>query len=254
MENYVESKQIFIKIVNADSLCVNNINSLEYASLKNCKMDHLVSISLLAADFGNLGNEIGMVNESNADWLHLDIMDGVFVPNISFGFPILDKVKELTSKPMDVHLMIVDPDRYLTRFRDAGAHVLTVQYEACVHLHRTVTAIKELGMKAGVALNPHTPVSLLKDILPYIDLVLIMTVNPGFGGQKFIPESYNKIAELREMIDSSGYDVLIEVDGGINIDNTGKLIKTGANVLVAGASVFGSTDPANTIQRLKFLA
>jgi len=220
---------------------------------KILQMDHLVSTSLLAANFGNLESEIGMINESVADWLHLDIMDGLFVPNISFGFPVLDKVKELTVKPMDIHLMIVDPDRYLTRFRDVGAQILTVQYEACVHLHRTITAIKELGMKAGVALNPHTPAFLLKDVLPYIDLVLIMTVNPGFGGQKFIHESYNKIEELREMIDSGGYDILIEVDGGIDAGNASKLIKTGVNVLVAGASVFGSDDPAGVIQRLKFL-
>ena len=216
-------------------------------------MDHLISPSLLSADFANLGNEIGMVNDSVADWLHLDIMDGMFVPNISFGFPVLERIKELTTKPMDVHLMIVDPDRYLTQFRDAGAYILTVQYEACTHLHRTVTAIKELGMKAGVALNPHTPVSLLKNILPYVDLVLIMTVNPGFGGQKFIQESYNKIEILREMIDSCGYDVLIEVDGGVDTDNAAKLIKAGVNVLVAGASVFGADNPANIIQKLKFV-
>ena len=216
-------------------------------------MNHLISPSLLSADFANLGNEIGIVNNSVADWLHLDIMDGVFVPNISFGFPVLDMVKKLSVKPMDVHLMIVDPDRYLTRFRDAGAQILTVQYEACTHLHRTVTAIKELGMKAGVALNPHTPVPLLKNILPYIDLVLIMTVNPGFGGQKFINESYNKIEVLKEMIDAGGYNVLIEVDGGIDTDNAAKLVKAGVDVLVAGASVFGSADPANVIQRLKSL-
>jgi len=216
-------------------------------------MDHLISPSLLSADFGNLENEIGVVNKSVADWLHLDIMDGLFVPNISFGFPVLDKVKELSVKPMDVHLMIVDPDRYLTRFRDTGAHILTVQYEACTHLHRTVTTIKELGMKAGVALNPHTPVSLLKNILPYVNLVLIMAVNPGFGGQKFIHESYNKIKELREMIDSNGYDILIEVDGGVDMDNASKLIEAGVNVLVTGASVFGSANPVNVIQRLKFL-
>jgi ribulose-phosphate 3-epimerase len=216
-------------------------------------MNHLISPSLLSADFGNLGNAIDMVNDSVADWLHLDIMDCVFVPNISFGFPVLDKVKELTTKPMDVHLMIVDPDRYLARFRDAGAQILTVQYEACTHLHRTVTAIKELGMKAGVAINPHTPVSLLKNILPYVDLVLIMTVNPGFGGQKFINESYNKIEILRGMIDSGGYDVLIEVDGGIDTDNAAKLIKAGVNVLVAGASVFGAANPADVIKRLKYL-
>ncbi|TAL74892.1 MAG: ribulose-phosphate 3-epimerase, partial [Bacteroidetes bacterium] len=195
-------------------------------------MDHLVSPSLLAADFGNLQKEIQMVNRSVADWLHLDIMDGVFVPNISFGFPIIEHVKKISEKPLDVHLMIVDPDRYLTRFRDDGATNLTVQYEACTHLHRTVTEIHNLGMKSGVALNPHTPVSLLKHILPYIDMVLIMTVNPGFGGQSFILESYNKIAELRKMIDEKKFKVLIEVDGGIDTKNAAKLIQTGVNVLV----------------------
>jgi ribulose-phosphate 3-epimerase len=221
---------------------------------KKSQMDHLVSPSLLAADFGNLGKDIKMVNESLADWLHLDIMDGVFVPNISFGFPVLEYVRKLSVKPLDVHLMIIDPDRYLSRFRDAGAGVLTVQYEACTHLQRTVTEIKELGMKAGVALNPHTPVSLLKNTLPYIDMVLIMTVNPGFGGQKFIIESYRKIAEIREMIDKGGYNVLIEVDGGIDTGNSSKLIKSGVDVLVAGNSVFSSADPVNTIRRLKTLS
>ena len=216
-------------------------------------MEHLVSPSLLAADFGNLEKDVLMVNKSQADWLHLDIMDGVFVPNISFGFPIVEYVKKVAEKPLDVHLMIVDPDRYLTRFRDAGANILTVQYEACTHLQRTVTEIHNLGMKAGVALNPHTPVLLLKNILPFIDMVLIMTVNPGFGGQSFIMESYNKIAELRKMIDTGGYNVLIEVDGGIDTKNAAKLIESGVNVLVAGNSVFSSDDPINTIQRLKKL-
>lgn len=216
-------------------------------------MDHLVSPSLLAADFGNLEKDIRMVNISQADWLHLDIMDGVFVPNISFGFPVLESVRKLSEKPLDVHLMIIDPDRYLERFRDAGASVLTVQYEACTHLQRTVSEIKELGMKAGVALNPHTPVSLLKNILRYIDMVLIMTVNPGFGGQKFIMESYSKIEEIREMIDSGGYEILVQVDGGIDTTNAAKLVKTGVNVLVAGNSVFSSPDPSGTIQRLKNL-
>jgi ribulose-phosphate 3-epimerase len=217
-------------------------------------MDHFVSPSLLAADFGNLEKEVFMINRSQADWLHLDIMDGVFVPNISFGFPVVEHVKKLSKKPLDVHLMIVDPDRYLTRFRDAGANILTVQYEACMHLQRSVTEIKNLGMKSGVALNPHTPVLMLKNILPFIDLVLIMTVNPGFGGQSFIMESYNKIAELRKMIIEGGYNVLIEVDGGIDTKNAAKLIESGVNVLVAGNSVFRSENPLETIKRLKNLS
>lgn len=216
-------------------------------------MEHLVSPSLLAADFANLENEIIMINRSEADWLHLDIMDGVFVPNISFGFPVIKAAKRVAAKPLDVHLMIIDPDRYLDRFSEAGANNLTVQYEACTHLNRTVSEIRNLGMKAGVAINPHTPVMLLKNILPYIDMVLIMTVNPGFGGQLFIKESYNKITELRKMIDSGGYNVLIEVDGGIDTSNALKLIETGVNVLVAGSSVFGSKDPVKTISRLKNL-
>jgi len=216
-------------------------------------MDHLVSPSLLAADFGNLEKEVVMINISQADWLHLDIMDGVFVPNISFGFPVLDYVRKISEKPLDVHLMIIDPDRYLTAFRDHGANILTVQYEACTHLNRTVNEIRSLGMKAGVALNPHTPVSLLKNILPYIDMVLIMTVNPGFGGQSFIEESYSKITELREMIDCGGFDVLIEVDGGVGTKNAATLVASGVNVLVAGNSVFGSKDPAGTILKLKEL-
>jgi ribulose-phosphate 3-epimerase len=216
-------------------------------------MDHLVSPSLLAADFGNLEKDVLMINRSDADWLHLDIMDGVFVPNISFGFPVIEHVRKIAQKPLDVHLMIVDPDRYLMRFRDAGANILTVQYETCMHLQRTVTEIRNLGMRVGVALNPHTPVSLLKNILPYIDMVLIMTVNPGFGGQSFIMESFNKISELHNIIQSGGYNVLIEVDGGIDTKNAAKLIKSGVNVLVAGNSVFSSEDPENTIHRLKML-
>jgi ribulose-phosphate 3-epimerase len=216
-------------------------------------MDHLVSPSLLAADFGHLENEIRMINKSEADWLHLDIMDGVFVPNISFGFPVIKVAKKVSAKPLDVHLMIIDPDRYLNRFRDAGANNLIVQYEACTHLNRTVTEIRNLEMKASVAINPHTPVSLLKNVLPYIDMVLIMTVNPGFGGQLFIMESYNKITELRKMIDEGGYNVLIEVDGGIDTTNAARLIQSGANVLVAGNSVFSSADPVATIRKLKRL-
>jgi ribulose-phosphate 3-epimerase len=217
-------------------------------------MDHLVSPSLLAADFGNLEKDILMINRSEADWLHLDIMDGVFVPNISFGFPVLESVRKIAKKQLDVHLMIVDPDRYLARFRDSGASILTVQYEACIHLHRTVSEIRNLGMKAGVALNPHTPVSLLKNILPFIDMVLIMTVNPGFGGQSFIMESFDKITEVHNMIEKGGYKVLIEVDGGIDTKNAAKLIGSGVDVLVAGNSVFSSADPIETIRKLKKLS
>jgi len=216
-------------------------------------MNHLVSPSLLAADFLNLERDVMMVNNSIADWIHLDIMDGLFVPNISFGFPVIEHVKKITRKPLDVHLMIVDPDRYLARFREAGANILTVQYEACIHLQRTVTEIRSLGMKAGVAINPHTPVALLKNTLPYADMILIMTVNPGFGGQTFIGESYNKIAELRKMIDEGGYKVMIEVDGGIDTSNASRLVETGVNVLVAGNSVFSSPDPLTTIRKLKEL-
>jgi ribulose-phosphate 3-epimerase len=216
-------------------------------------MDHLVSPSLLAADFLNLEKEVAMVNKSLADWIHCDIMDGVFVPNISFGLPVVEQIKKIAEKPLDVHLMIVDPDRYLTRFCDAGANILTVQYEACIHLQRTVTEIRKLGMKAGVAVNPHTPVSLLENTLPFIDMVLIMTVNPGFGGQSFIHECYRKIADLRKIIDRGGHNVLIEVDGGIDTTNAAKLVETGVNVLVAGNSIFSSTDPSETISRLKEL-
>ena len=217
-------------------------------------MDHLVSPSLLAADFGNLERDVKMVNRSQADWIHLDVMDGVFVPNISFGFPVIEHVKKVAEKPLDVHLMIVDPDRYLKRFRDAGANILTVQYEACIHLHKTVSDICSLGMKAGVALNPHTPVGLLKNILPYLDMVLIMTVNPGFGGQSFINESYSKITELKSMIEICGKNILIEVDGGIDTGNAASLIKTGVDVLVAGSAVFSSANPEETILKLKNLS
>lgn len=214
-------------------------------------MSHLVAPSLLAADFANLASEVEMINDSEADWLHLDIMDGIFVPNISFGFPVIEAVRDLSAKPLDVHLMITDPDRYLERFRDAGASTLTVHYEACRHLHRTVTEIRRLGLKAGVTLNPHSPVMLLKDILPYIDMVLLMTVNPGYGGQTFIPGSINKIGELRSMIDEGGYDVLIEVDGGVDLQNAPVLIHAGVDVLVAGSTVFSSSNPAEVIRRLK---
>jgi ribulose-phosphate 3-epimerase len=214
-------------------------------------MSHLVAPSILNADFANLAGEVEMINESVADWIHLDIMDGVFVPNISFGFPVVEAVRDLTSKPLDVHLMIVDPDKFLERFADAGAYNLTVHYETCNNLHRTVTEIRRLGMKAGVTLNPHSPVILLQDILPYIDMVLLMTVNPGYGGQTFIPGSINKIGELRSMIDEGGYDVLIEVDGGIDLQNAPVLVHAGVDVLVAGNTVFAASDPAEVIRRLR---
>jgi len=216
-------------------------------------MNHLVSPSLLAADFLNLEEEIKMVNGSPADWIHLDIMDGVFVPNISFGFPIIEHIRRVAEKPLDVHLMITEPGRYIGRFRDAGADILTVQYEACIHLQRVVSEIRELGMKAGVALNPHTPVSLLKNTLPFIDMVLIMTVNPGFGGQEFIPGSYDKIRELDMLIHQGGYNVLIEVDGGIERENAAALVEAGVDVLVAGSSVFSEEDPEGVIRYLKNL-
>ena len=214
-------------------------------------MSHLVAPSLLAADFANLASEVEMLNESVADWLHLDIMDGVFVPNISFGLPVVEAVRDLTSKPLDIHLMIIEPDKYLESFRDAGASTLTVHYETCHNLHRTVTEIRRLGMKAGVALNPHSPVILLKDTLPYIDMVLLMTVNPGYGGQTFIPGSINKIGELRSMIDEGGYDVLIEVDGGIDLQNAHVLVHAGVDVLVAGSTIFSASDPVEVIRRLR---
>jgi ribulose-phosphate 3-epimerase len=216
-------------------------------------MAHLVSPSILTANFGNLEKEIQMLNNSEADWIHCDIMDGVFVPNISFGFPVIAQIKKNARKPLDVHLMIVDPDRYLSQFKDAGADILNVHFEACSHLNRTVNEIRKLGMKAAVTINPHTPVSLLKNILPYVDMVLIMTVNPGYGGQKFIMDSYNKIAELRNMIDAGAYNVLIEVDGGVDLKNAPELIAAGVDVLVAGNTVFGSSDPAGTITKLKRL-
>jgi ribulose-phosphate 3-epimerase len=214
-------------------------------------MERIISPSLLAADFGNLQREIEMVNKSDADWFHLDIMDGVFVPNISYGMPVITAINKLAGKPLDVHLMIIDPDRYISAFKKAGADILTVHYEACTNLHRTVQVIKAEGMKAGVALNPHTPVAFLEDIIQDLDLVLIMSVNPGFGGQSFIENTYKKVHELSAMIDNYELKTIIEVDGGINDKNVAKLSRAGVNAFVAGSYIFKSKDPVKTIADLK---
>lgn len=211
----------------------------------------LIAPSLLAADFANLQRDIEMVNESQADWFHLDIMDGLFVPNISYGMPVVKAIKEHAKKPLDVHLMIVDPDRYIHTFAQLGSNFLSVHYEACTHLHRTVQAIRQEGMKAGVALNPHTPIAVLEDIITDVDLLLIMSVNPGFGGQSFIENTYKKVSQAKELITKTGSKALIEVDGGVNATNTPKLVAAGADVLVAGSFVFNTPDPKKTIEALK---
>lgn len=213
----------------------------------------IVAPSLLASDFLHLQDECDMLNDSEADWFHLDVMDGRFVPNISFGLPVIEQIRTATTKFCDVHLMILEPEKFAADFKKAGANMLTVHYEACIHLHRNIQQIKSLGMMAGVALNPHTPVSLLTDILQDIDMVLIMSVNPGFGGQKFIPHSIERIRELRNMIDGRNLQVKIEVDGGITLDNAAMVVEAGADVLVAGNTVFKSEDPIATISKLKHL-
>jgi len=216
-------------------------------------MSHLIAPSILSADFANIQRDVEMINNSKADWFHVDIMDGMFVPNISFGFPVIKAIKKHATKPLDVHLMIVDPDRYLQTFKEAGADILTVHLEACPHLHRTVQAIKALGMKAGVAINPHTPANFLTDIMKDIDLVCVMSVNPGFGGQKFIENTYDKISTLQNIIRANKSSAQIEIDGGVDLKNYKKLIETGADVLVAGNTVFSSSDPSQTIADLKKL-
>ena len=213
----------------------------------------IIAPSILAADFGNLQRDIELINASEAGWIHVDVMDGMFVPNISFGFPVMNAVKKHAKKPLDVHLMIVDPDRYLKSFRDAGAGGIIVHYEACPNLHRTVQYIKELGCRAAVALNPHTPVALLEDIIGDLDQVLIMSVNPGFGGQKFIANTYKKLHDLKELSANKNIDLLIEVDGGVDESNVAQLAEAGANVFVAGNAVFSAADPSGMIAKLKNL-
>ncbi len=211
----------------------------------------ILAPSVLAADFANLRRDVDLINQSDADWFHIDVMDGVFVPNISFGFPVMEAVRRYATKPLDVHLMIIQPERYLDQFALAGASTIIVHYEACTHLHRTLTHIRELGCRAGVALNPHTPVGLLEDVLPVLDQVLVMSVNPGFGGQTFIEHTYAKIRRLKQLIALSDMPILIEVDGGVGPGNAAGLVQAGADALVAGTAVFGADDPLAAIRQLK---
>ena len=214
---------------------------------------HLIAPSVLAADFSNLQRDIEMINESDADWFHIDIMDGVFVPNISFGMPVLRDIKKHAKKTLDVHLMIVNPDQYIETFSKLGADILTVHLEACTHMHRTIQAIKATGMKAGIALNPHSSVNQLKDVIKDIDVVCLMSVNPGFGGQSFIENTFDKVKELKDLIQSTGSECQIEIDGGVTNKNAKKLVQAGANILVAGSYVFKSSNPTDTISKLSNL-
>lgn len=214
-------------------------------------MKHLVAPSILSADFAHLGRAIAMINTSEADWIHVDVMDGRFVPNISFAFPVLEAIRPLAQKPLDVHLMIVEPDQYIERFGKAGAHTLTVHFEACPNLHRTLQSIREAGMQPGVAINPHTPVAALSEIIGMVDLVILMSVNPGYGGQTFITHTYKKVQQLRQLIGQSKSTAKIEIDGGVTLDNAGQLIHAGADVLVAGSTVFNSNNPIQVIESLK---
>ncbi len=216
-------------------------------------MSHLIAPSLLSADFANLQRDIELINQSQADWFHVDVMDGVFVPNISFGFPVIKAIKKHAQKPLDVHLMIVNPDQYIIPFKEVGADVLTVHIEACNHLHRSIQNIKSHGMKAGVAINPHTNIRLLEDIIEDADLICVMSVNPGFGGQKFIENTYHKVIELKKLINDKKSKALIEIDGGVDLLNYKKLVHCGADVLVAGNTVFGSNNPSQTIAELKIV-
>jgi ribulose-phosphate 3-epimerase len=241
--------------VNCESFRKQNLQNLStFAADSNLKkMSIIISPSVLSCDFANIQRDVEMINQSDADWFHVDVMDGVFVPNISFGFPVIQAIKKHAKKPLDVHLMIQNPDQYIDAFKEAGADILTVHYEACTHLHRTIQAIKAAGMKAGVALNPHTPVDLLQDVIEDLDLVLIMSVNPGFGGQKFINNAVLKVEQAKNLIHLKGSHALVEVDGGVNLETGLELVKAGVDALVAGSFVFNSENPSKTISDLKNL-